>query len=122
MDLPLCLSASYEENGADTAVVGTTQVPLSGLHFSVVEGNNESSGAEGGSSFVLDLDFGKEASSRGECYKENVKSGERSERMARCVRGEMEATTNVLDDEDNTDSDVAGKGMKKIVRRLRSFI
>ena len=39
-----------------------------------------------------------------------MKSGER---MVNCM--------NVLDDEDDADSDVAGKGIKKFARHLQSF-
>jgi len=48
--------------------------------------------------------------------------GERSERMSKCVRSEMEGTltANALDDEDDADSDVVCMGIKENVSVWKS--
>ena len=111
---PISFSAFDEENGADTAVAETTRVSLSSFHCSAAQGDDESSEAEEGSSFVLDLGFYQETSSRGGCCGEGVISRQRSDRMAKYVRSEMKGTlmAKVLD-EDDADSDVAGTGIKE---------
>ena len=119
---PVSFSAFDKENGAYTSVAETTQVSLRSLHFSTAQSDDESCEAEEGSSFRLDLGFCKGTSSRGRCCGEGLISRERSERMSKCVRSEMEGTlmANALDDEDDADSDIVCTGIKENVSVWKS--